>query len=113
MSTHAYAMRTHEHACVRMSYRTEQIMTYMRQVLRSSDVEMEALPAPKEVPYPRTIPTSNEYSSFLCTLCNTYFNARKALERHNKNIHDAYQQIRKGIKRQIEKEDKYPRKYVK
>ena len=96
-----------------MSYRTEQIMTYMREVLRSSDVEMEALPAPKEVPYSRTIPTSNEYSSFLCTLCNTYFNARKALERHNKNIHDAYQQIRKGIKRQIEKEDKYPRKYVK
>ena len=106
-------MRTHEHACVHMSYRTEQIMTYMRQVLRSSDVEMEALPAPKEVPYSRTIPTSNEYSSFLCTLCNTYFNARKALERHNKNIHDAYQQIRKGIKRQIGKEDKYPRKYVK
>ena len=113
MRTHCVRMRTHEHACVRMSYRTEQIMTYMRQVLRSSDVEMEALPAPKEVPYPRTIPTSNEYSSFLCTLCNTYFNARKALERHNKNIHDAYQQIRKGIKRQIEKEDKYPRKYVK
>ena len=130
----------------------KEVMTYKKPVLRSPDVEMEALPAPKEPTYPLTIPTVNEYSSFLCTLCNTYFNTRKALERHNRNIHDAFQQNIKGIKhkeiftcdicydefktekvldrhitnihgaftqnnrgikRRMEKEDKYPRKYVK
>ena len=90
----------------------KQVVTYKKQVLRSPDVEMKALPAPKEPAYPLTIPTVNEYSSFLCTLCNTYFNARKALERHNRNIHDAYQQKKKGIKRHMEKEDKHPKKYA-
>ena len=130
----------------------KQLVTYKKPVLRSPDVEMEALPALKEPTYPLTIPTTNEYSSFLCTLCNSYFNTRKALERHNRNIHDAYQQKIKGIKhkeiftcdicydefktqkvldrhitnihgaftqknrgikRQMETEDKYPKKYVK
>ena len=90
-----------------------QVVTYRKPELRSPDVEIEALPAPKEPIYPLTIPTVNEYSSFLCTLCNTYFKTRKGLERHNKNIHDAYQQKKKGIKRRMEKEDKYPKKYVK
>ena len=90
----------------------KQVVTYKKQVLRSPDVEMKALPAPKEPAYPLTIPTVNEYSSFLCTLCNTYFNTRKALERHNRNIHDAYQQKKKGIKRHMEKEDKHPKKYA-
>ena len=76
----------------------KQLVTYKKPVLRSPDVEMEALPALKEPTYPLTIPTVNEYSSFLCTLCNSYFNTRKALERHNKNIHDAYQQKIKGMK---------------
>ena len=67
-------------------------------ILRSADVEIEALPTPKEHTLTIAIPSTNEYSSFLCTLCNTYFNTRKTLERHNKNIHDAYQQKRKGIK---------------
>merc|ERR1711973_249127 len=86
------------------------LVTYKKPVLRSPVVEMEALPAPKEPTYPITIPTVNEYSSFLCTLCNTYFKTRKGLERHNKNIHDAYQQKKKGIKRRMEREDKYPKK---
>ena len=90
----------------------KQVVSYKKQVLRSPDVEMKALPAPKEPAYPLTIPTVNEYSSFLCTLCNTYFNTRKALERHNRNIHDAYQQKKKGIKRHMEKEDKHPKKYA-
>ena len=85
----------------------KQLVTYKKPVLRSPDVEMEALPAVKEPTYPLTIPTTNEYSSFLCTLCNSYFNTRKALERHNRNIHDAYQQKKKGIK-----EDKHPKKYA-
>ena len=88
------------------------LVTYRNPELRSPDLEIEALPAPKEPIYPLTIPTVNEYSSFLCTLCNTYFKTRKGLERHNKNIHDAYQQKKKGIKRRMEKEDKYPKKYV-
>ena len=91
----------------------KEVMTYKKPVNRSPDVEMKALPAPKEPIYPLTIPTTNEYSSFLCTLCNTYFNTRKALERHNRNIHEAYQQKKKGIKRRMEKEDKNPKKYVK
>ena len=90
----------------------KQVVTYRKPELRSPDVEMKALPAPKEPIYPLTIPTVNEYSSFLCTLCNTYFKTRKALERHNRNIHDAYQQKKKGIKRHMEKEDKYPKKYA-
>ena len=90
----------------------KQVVTYRKPELRSPDVEMKALPAPKEPAYPLTIPTVNEYSSFLCTLCNTYFNTRKALERHNRNIHDAYQQKKKGIKRHMEKEDKHPKKYA-
>ena len=89
------------------------LVTYRNPELRSPDLEIEPLPAPKEPIYPLTIPTVNEYSSFLCTLCNTYFKTRKGLERHNKNIHDAYQQKKKGIKRRMEKEDKYPKKYVK
>ena len=67
-------------------------------ILRSPNIEMEALPAPKEHTHPIAIPTTNEYTTFLCTLCNTSFNTRKTLERHNKNIHNAYQQKRKGIK---------------
>jgi uncharacterized C2H2 Zn-finger protein len=39
-----------------------------------------------------------EYSKFICTLCNTEFGTEKALQRHMKNIHDAYEQEEKGIK---------------
>ena len=64
-------------------------------------VEMEqravALPAP-EPTYSIMIPTPNEYTSFICTLCNTSFQSKNALERHNRNIHDAFQQKMKGIK---------------
>ena len=52
---------------------------------------------------------SNQYQSYFndrvlvkysCLLCNTDFSTQKALERHMKNIHDAYQQKEKGKKRQ-------------
>ena len=56
-----------------------------------------ALPAP-EPTYSIMIPTPNEYTSFICTLCNTSFQSKNALERHNRNIHDAFQQKTKGIK---------------
>ena len=79
-------------------------------------VEMEqravALPAP-EPTYSIMIPTPNEYTSFICTLCNTSFQSKNALERHNRNIHDAFQQKTKGIKRKNKKKDNYPQKYVK
>ena len=67
----------------------------------------------KKPEYSVAIPTPNEYSYYTCTICNTNFNKRNALERHMKNIHDAYQQKLKGAKRKIEREDRHPRKYVK
>ena len=46
-----------------------------------------------------TVPTyPNEYSSFICTLCNTSFHTKDALKRHNRNIHEAFQQKKKGTK---------------
>ena len=52
----------------------------------------------KKPEYSVAIPTPNEYSYYTCTICNTNFNKRNALERHMKNIHDAYQQKKKGTK---------------
>ena len=71
-----------------------------------------ALPTP-EPTYSIMIPTPNEYTSFICTLCNTSFQSKNALERHNRNIHDAFQQKTKGIKRKNKMKDNYPQKYVK
>lgn len=39
-----------------------------------------------------------EYSKFICTLCNSNFGTKKKLERHMKNIHDAYEQKNRGTK---------------
>ena len=39
-----------------------------------------------------------EYSKFICTLCNTDFGTKKILQRHMKNIHDAYEQKKRGNK---------------
>ena len=36
---------------------------------------------------------------FTCTLCNTNFNTQRALQRHMKNQHDAFDQKEKGAKR--------------
>lgn len=36
---------------------------------------------------------------FTCTICQTNFNTKKKLQRHMKNIHDAFNQVEKGIKR--------------
>ena len=72
-----------------------------------------ALPAPEEddckecavtkyrkydvsLPYSRGLP---ENSVFTCTLCETNFSTKKSLQRHMKNMHDAYNQVEKGIKR--------------
>lgn len=43
-------------------------------------------------------------ANYSCTLCNTDFKARKSLERHIKNMHDAYSQKDKGKKRKNENE---------
>ena len=90
--------------------------TYKKPASKMPPVEMEqrapALPAP-EPTYSIMIPTPNEYTSFICTLCNTSFQSKNALERHNRNIHDAFQQKIKGIKRKNEKKDNNPQKYVK
>ena len=41
-----------------------------------------------------------EMNKFICLLCNTDFGTKKGLERHMKQIHEAYQQTEKGQKRQ-------------
>ena len=38
---------------------------------------------------------------FTCTLCNTSFKSQKALQRHMKNQHDAFDQKEKGKKRKL------------
>ena len=42
---------------------------------------------------------------FSCTICQTNFGTKKKLQRHMKNIHDAFNQVEKGIKRKS-KQDK-------
>ena len=49
-------------------------------------------------PLPAVPTYPNEYSSFICTLCNTSFHTKDALKRHNRNIHEAFQQKKKGTK---------------
>ena len=36
---------------------------------------------------------------FTCTLCESNFDTKKSLQRHIKNIHEAFEQVEKGIKR--------------
>ena len=50
----------------------------------------------------------HKYKPFYCVLCNpnTFFDRRQALERHMKNIHDAFMQEEKGTKRPIQEKDK-------
>jgi len=49
--------------------------------------------------------TKKKYATiYTCTLCNTNFKMKKKLERHIKNMHDAYSQKEKGKKRKNENE---------
>ena len=38
---------------------------------------------------------------FICTICENKFKSKEALKRHMKNIHEAFTQVEKGIKRKI------------
>ena len=49
---------------------------------------------------------------FTCTLCQNNFTSKKQLQRHMKNIHDAFNQVEKGIKRKS-KQDKKSSKKIK
>lgn len=49
---------------------------------------------------------------FSCTLCQTNFGTKKKLQRHMENIHDAFNQVEKGIKRKT-KQDKTSAKKLK
>ena len=53
-----------------------------------------------------------EHSVFICTLCENNFSTKKSLQRHMKNIHDAFNQVEKGMKRK-RKEDKMVSKKIK
>ena len=49
---------------------------------------------------------------FTCTICQSNFGSKKKLQRHMKNIHDAFNQVEKGIKRKS-KQDKISPKKIK
>ena len=53
-----------------------------------------------------------EHSVFICTLCENNFSTKKSLQRHMKNIHGAFNQVEKGMKRKL-KEDKMVSKKIK
>ena len=83
---------------------------YTQNMLQLENNETAIAPAlqPKNL-IANNVRHSNQYQSYFndrvlvkysCLLCNTDFSTQKALERHMKNIHDAYQQKEKGKKRQ-------------
>ena len=47
---------------------------------------------------------------FSCTICQTNFGTKKKLQRHMKNIHDAFNQVEKGIKRKSKQDKTSPKK---
>jgi hypothetical protein len=49
-----------------------------------------------DLPFARGLPDN---IVFTCTLCESNFDTKKSLQRHMKNIHDAFKQVEKGIKR--------------
>ena len=53
-----------------------------------------------------------EIVSFICELCNSKFKKKATLERHMKQIHDAFNQKEKGIKRK-HNDDTHPNKFPK
>ena len=50
---------------------------------------------------------------FTCDICYSDFRNQKVLDRHIENIHAAFSQVEKGIKRRNEIRDNHPVKYVK
>ena len=91
------------------SYPQAQLMDY------SVNPQNSALPAPVEddctecavtkyKKYDVDLPSAQglpEHSVFVCTLCQSNFSTKKSLQRHMKNIHDAFNQVEKGIKRKV------------
>ena len=51
-----------------------------------------------DLPFVRGLPDN---IVFTCTLCQTNFDTEKSLQRHMKNIHNAFKQDKKGIKRKL------------
>ena len=88
---------------------TPQLMDYSVNQQNSAS----ALPAPEEddckecavtkyKKYDVSLPSARglpENSVFICTLCESNFSTKKSLQRHMTNIHDAFNQVEKGIKR--------------
>ena len=58
-------------------------------------------------PFARGLP---ERSVFICTLCGNNFSREKSLQRHMKNIHGAFDQIEKGEKRKLKRNETYSKK---
>lgn len=90
----------------------EMIQSPSPQLALPPPITQQLLPHQSQLPIPSTPSASHphqpsdnkyknyyEYSKFICTLCNTDFGTQKKLQRHMKNIHDAYEQKKKGKKR--------------
>ena len=56
-----------------------------------------------DLPFARGLPDN---VVFTCTICETNFATKKSLQRHMKNVHDAFNQVEKGIKRKAKEEKK-------
>ena len=107
---HLPPSRTHPQLMdISTNTQTPQLMDYSVNPQNSAS----ALPAPEEddckecavakyKKYDVSLPSSRglpEKSVFICTLCESNFSTKKSLQRHMTNIHDAYNQVEKGIKR--------------
>ena len=109
---HLPPSRTHPQLMdISTNTQTPQLMDYSVNPQNSAS----ALPAPEEddckecavakyKKYDVSLPSSRglpEKSVFICTLCESNFSTKKSLQRHMKNIHDAFNQVEKGIKRKV------------
>ena len=56
-----------------------------------------------DLPFARGLPDN---VVFTCTICETNFATKKSLQRHMKNVHVAFNQVEKGIKRKAKEEKK-------
>ena len=59
------------------------------------------------LPFPTGLPDN---VIFTCTICQSNFGSKTKLQRHMKNIHDAFSQVEKGIKRKSKQEKKSVKK---
>ena len=69
----------------------------------------------REIEYDEKYPLipQNIKVTYTCTICNTNFQKKSTLLRHNKNVHDSFYQLDKGDKRKLEEVYFIPNKKIK